>query len=246
MATQLEIDGIPAPKAELTTTPARLIELAIEKGSDVDQLAKLLDLQLRWEANEAKRKFDHALQAFRSNPPEINRTKKVTIATKSGDGMSYTHAELDKANKIITDALLAVGLSHHWKSGDIGGRTTVTLVLRGFGHTEEMGTLSGPPDTSGGKNNIQAIGSTTRYLQRYVLFASLGIVEEGMDDDGKTEGMPENSITDYCIAMQDTADFAELKPIFAECWSKAKTANDHNAQDRFRKVYEEKKRSFRK
>jgi hypothetical protein len=244
MATaQLEIEGIPHPEPK--NTAIELIDATIAKGVSPADLAVLLDVKLKFEASENKRRFDHALERFRANPPEINRTKHVSFPNRDGGKTGYDHAELDKINKLITESLLAVGISHHWKPGDIGGKTTMTLVLRGFGHTEEMGTLSGPPDTSGGKNNIQAIGSTSCYLQRYVLLASLGLTPEGVDDDGKTEGMPESAIADYCVAMQDAMNFEELKPIFKECWEKAGKLNDPSAKERFRKVYEQRKKDFR-
>ena len=55
------------------------------------------------------------------------------------------------------------------------------------GHYEET-TLSGPPDASGSKNAIQAIGSTLTYLQRYSLVQALGLAA-GDDDDGKAAGL---------------------------------------------------------
>jgi hypothetical protein len=60
------------------------------------------------------------------------------------------------------------------------------------GHAEET-TLSGPPDASGSKNAIQAIGSTLSYLQRYSLVQMLGLA--AADDDGKAAGLGE-PITD--------------------------------------------------
>jgi hypothetical protein len=227
------------------TTPMHLIELAVSKGADAAQLAILMELQLKWQANESRLKFEQAFEQFKRNLPEIARTKKVSFANKSGDRTEYSHAELDKITPIIAEALMAVGIVHHWKTSDDNNRTTVSCVLKGFGHTEVAATLAGPADTSGGKNNVQAIGSTTTYLQRYTLLAACGIAVKGMDNDGKTEGMPEDAIIDYCIQLQDASNFVELKPIFAECWEKAKKAGDKQAQERFRKVYEEKKKEFR-
>lgn len=237
---QMEFDGIPHPEPK--STALELIDATIAKGVSPSDLAILLDVKLKYEASENKRRFDNALERFRANPPDIKKTRHVSFPNKDGKLTEYDHAELDKANDIITAALLAVGITHHWKPGDVGGKTTMTLVLRGFGHTEEMGTLSGPPDSSGAKNSIQAIGSTNTYLQRYVLLPALGLVAEGTDDDGKTEGLPEGTIQDYCIAMQDASSFKELKPIFGECYQKAKNSNDREAIARFIKVYEQRKR----
>jgi hypothetical protein len=236
------MDGI--VKREQPPTPMHLIEIAVSKGADADALAKLMDLQLRWEANEARKSFEQAFEVFKRNLPEIFKTKKVAFPTSGGGRTEYSHAELDKITPIITESLLAVGIVHQWRTSDLNNRTTVTCVLKGFGHTEESATLSGPPDTSGGKNSVQAIGSTTAYLQRYTLLAACGIAPKGLDDDGKTEGLPEDTILDYCIQMQDAANFAELKPMFGECWEKAKAAGDRGAQERFRKVYEQRKKEM--
>jgi hypothetical protein len=113
--------------------------------------------------------------------------------------------------------LQSVGIVQTWRSTDLNGKTTVTCILEGFGHTKEGSTLSGPADTSGGKNSIQAIGSTSTYLQRYTLLMTCGIVARGTDDDGKTEGMSEDAIADYAIQMQDDSNFDDLKKHFAEC-----------------------------
>lgn len=245
---QMEFDGIPHPEPkdeQGALAMRRLVERALfDPSFDAAKLEVLLNVQLKWEANDSRKKFEAAFEEFKRNLPQIFKTKKVGFPTSGGGRTEYSHAELDVITPILTEALLLVGITHSWKLGDVNGRTSVTCVLKGFGHTEEAATLSGPPDTSGGKNNVQAIGSTTAYLERYTFLAACGIAPKGMDDDGKTEGMPENAIADYCIAMQDASNFQELKPIFAECWGKAKAANDANAQERFRKVYEQRKRDF--
>lgn len=225
-------------------TPMYLIELAVAKGADANQLAVLMDLQLRWQANEARLEFERAYELFKRNLPEIFKTKRVSFPTGGGGKTEYSHAELDKITPIITEALLAVGIVHQWRTSDANNRTTVTCVLKGFGHTEEAATLSGPADTSGGKNSVQAIGSTTAYLERYTLLAACGIAPKGMDDDGKTEGMTESAITDYIVKMKDLTDPTELKVTFNECYQKSKNANDTDAQGRFIKVYETRKKEL--
>jgi hypothetical protein len=224
----------------------RIIEKAVlDPQFDAAKLAVLLDVKLRWEADEARKHFEEAFQQFKRNLPEIFKTRHVQFPTKSGDQTDYWHAELDKITPIITEALLAVGIVHSWRCSDANGKTTVTCVLEGFNHTREAATLSGPADTSGGKNSIQAIGSTKTYLERYTLLAACGIAAKGTDDDGKTEGMEENAITDYCIQMQDAPLLSELQAVFKECYTKAKIANDREAQGRFVKVYEENKRRLK-
>jgi hypothetical protein len=44
--------------------------------------------------------------------------------------------------------------------------------------------MSAPPDTTGGKSSVQAVGSTNSYLRRYVACNIFNIVVVGDDDDG--------------------------------------------------------------
>jgi len=55
------------------------------------------------------------------------------------------------------------------------------------------------PDSSGGKNSIQAIGSTISYLERYTFMAATGLAAKGMDDDGGG-AEPIKTITEKQIA----------------------------------------------
>lgn len=228
-----------------STALMRVIEkAAIDPTFDASKLAVLLQVKKEWEADEARKNFETAFQQFKGNLPEICKTKKVKFPNRDGQFTEYRHAELDKITPIIAEALLAYGITHYWETSDANGKTTVTCVLEGYHHTRKAATLSGPPDTSGGKNNVQAIGSTTYYLQRYTLLAACGMAPTGVDNDGKTEGLPEGTITDYCVAMQDASSWDELKRIFGEAWGKAKTADDAEAQGRFNKVKEQRKRDL--
>lgn len=218
-----------------------LVERAVlDPNFDAAKLQVLLDVQLKWEANEARKKFEEAFESFKRSAPEILKTKHV-----SAGQAQYTHAELDKITPILTDALLAVGITHQWRTSFADGKpVTVTCLLKGYGHTEEAATLCGPPDTSGSKNNIQAIGSTVTYLERYTLLAACGIAAKGTDNDGKTEGMPEDAVTDYMVQMKDASHMEELKKSFGEAYSKAKKLGDNQARDRFVAVYEARKREL--
>jgi hypothetical protein len=225
------------PEDSMTAIVKRCI---LDPSFDANKLSVLLDAQLKWEANEARKKFEAAFEQFKRHLPEIFKTKDVQAGQ-----MRYSHAELDKITPIITDALLAVGIVHHWRPSDNGGKISVTCVFKGFGHTEDMATLCGPPDTTGGKGNVQAIGSTKTYLERYTLLAACGIAARGMDDDGKTEGLPEDTVLDYCAALKDASDWESLRTICKEAVEKANNSKDTSAKERFRKLFEERKRDLR-
>lgn len=178
------------PQEVAAVTPMSMINIAVEKGADVDQLTKLMELQERYEANEARKAFAEAMNAFKSSPPDIFKNKDVHYGTTA-----YSHATLDHVAKAITESMAPHGLSFRWDVKQESAQVTVTcVVMHRMGHQESI-TLSGPVDDSGKKNAIQAIGSAITYLERYTLLAATGLAAK--DDDGRAAGGSSNeSISD--------------------------------------------------
>lgn len=165
-------------------TPPAMVQLAIEKGASLDQLEKLMDMQERWEANEARKAYVSALNAFKVNPPTVKKNKAASFG--SGNKTAYEYADLAQVTNLIAPALSAHGLSHSWQADQQDNNIKVTCTLTHvLGHRESV-TLSAPADTSGSKNAIQAIASTVTYLERYTLLAITGLAVEGMDTDAAT------------------------------------------------------------
>ncbi len=163
--------------------PMAMLAAAVAKGVDTEQLKSLMDLQERWEKNEARKAFVTALTAFKSNPPEIVKDKLVEFSTSKGT-TRYKHAMSGAASEVIGAALATHGISHRWEVEQMdGGRIRVTCILtHALGHAERV-SIAASPDDSGGKNSIQAVGSAVSYLQRYTLFAATGLVPKDADDD---------------------------------------------------------------
>jgi hypothetical protein len=220
------------------------MELALDPNTDADKLTKLLDAQLRWEANEARKQFEAAFSLFKSNAPTILKNAHVKFTNRDGSVTEYWHAKLDELTKTLGESLRAVGITMAWDSGADG---SVTCVLNGFGHTHRGATLTSPPDKSGGKNDVQAVGSRSAYLMRYTALMTVGEVPAGVmpDDDGRSsEIMPEQAIEDYCIAIRDESTMEGLKKIFSEAYKKATALSDQSARGRLTTVYEARKREI--
>lgn len=169
---------------EQNSSPAEMIRIAVASGADLEKLKGLLDLQERWEANEARKAFNRAMSDFKANPPEIEKDKTVGYTTSAGK-VGYTHASLANVVRTITKELSKHGLSASWRTNQNGQIQVTCKITHVLGHSEET-MLSAPSDTSGSKNAIQAIGSTISYLERYSLLAVLGLATSDMDDDAKT------------------------------------------------------------
>lgn len=167
------------------TTPAQLLAMAVQQGADLDRLEKLMDLQERWEANEARKAFTAAMTGFKAEPIQIIKAKHVEFRARDGDVTSYNHAELSDITDAVGPALAKHELSYRWDIRQEGPAITVECILTHVrGHSERV-TMTAPPDASGKKNAIQQVASTTTYLQRYTLLAITGMSTKGMDDDAR-------------------------------------------------------------
>lgn len=184
-------------------TPAQMLQMAVQQGADLDKLEKLMELQERWEASQARKAWVSAMAAFKANPPNIGKNKHVRFTNKAGTVTDYWHATLDNVCDVVAKALSAHGLSHRWETQQADGRIKVTCYVTHVGGHSESTSLNAPADDSGGKNQIQGIGSAVTYLQRYTLLALTGLATGETDDDGKG--------TDYQrISASQVADLRAL------------------------------------
>lgn len=182
--TPIELIEQAQPRALVAPTPTDLLAMAVQRGTDIAQLERLMALQERWEANEARREFVAAMAAFKAEPMTIFKRKKVGFMGKDGF-VGYSHAELSDITDVVGPMMAKHGLTTRWEIRQEGGRILVTCVVtHRRGHSESV-TMDAPPDDSGKKNSIQQIASATTYLQRYTLLAVTGMSTKGMDNDGR-------------------------------------------------------------
>jgi len=171
-----------APQQDLApSSPDRLIELAISKGADVATLEKLMDLEARWKAAQAKEAFDRAFSAFKAEAIVIVKDTVVTDGPLKGK----SYAKLHTVVKSVTAALSRHGLTAKWKTTkDDKDWIEVTCILRHVQGYEESASMGGAPDVGPGRNALQARMSTVSYLERYTLLAITGLSTSDSDDDG--------------------------------------------------------------
>lgn len=181
--------------AAAAITPMEMLSRALERGMTGDDLSQFMDLQQRWEADQARKAYVQAMAAFKSEPLRLTRDRTVSYS-----GTQYSHASLAQVVDAVVASLSKYGLSHRWETSQEGDNITVSCVItHELGHSERT-TLSAGPDKSGSKNSIQAIGSTVTYLQRYTLMAATGLAAHDMDDDGRSAETAVERITPSQLA----------------------------------------------
>ncbi len=161
----------------------RLIEIAVNNGADITQLEKLMDLQERYEANQAKKEFNAAMSKFQAMLPVIEKLGIVDYTTSKGRTF-YHYAKIEDIAKAIQPALKETGLSYRFTQSQDNGIITVRCIVTHQSGHSEYSELVSSPDISGGKDQLKSIASAISYLRRYTLTGILGIVVGGEDDDG--------------------------------------------------------------
>lgn len=162
----------------LAGTPAYMLQLAVEQGADLAKLEKLMDLQERWEANQAKKSYLAALAEFKKDPPKV-----IKDLVNKQYGSKYS--SLANLVNTVNESLGKYGLNAAWDFDQATGIKVTCSLSHVMGHKESV-CLQAPPDTSGSKNPIQQIKSTITYLQSVTFSAVTGIVagDATADDDG--------------------------------------------------------------
>lgn len=235
-----EVVQTPTPSAapsagvmvQTTANPyQQMLERVIDKGADVTQFERLLDLQIKWEANEARKAFVAAMADFKAEPMEILKRKRVEFTTRDGDTTSYSHAEISDVIDAVVPAMSKHGLSHRWDVTQASGTISVTCTItHKMGHSESV-TMSAAPDASGKKNSIQQIASAVTYLQRYTLLAATGMAAKGMgDDDGRGAGAAPDPEAERAADWIRAAEMCEHPQEYEE--SRAKMLADYGSANK--------------
>jgi len=208
------------PARVVVLTPAEQISSALAKGSNLAELKGLLELQKDYEAFEAKKAYNVAMADFKATPLKILKDKKVSYSTSAGN-VNYNHASLANVVEKISAELSKHGLSASWVPHQENKEIKITCrITHVKGHSEEA-SLSAPADATGSKNNIQQIGSTITYLERYTLLGLTGLATYDQDNDGKTiVKVGEKSVDTGAISDKELSNLRDLM-IDAEANEKA-------------------------
>lgn len=157
-----------------------LVAAAVQNGANMEQIDKLIDLVKFNDSREALKAFNSAFTKAQAKFPSVHKSKKAH------NSMYAPYPEIVKA---ITPVLIAHGLSFRHEIKETAAGKTVTCILAHKAGHSESASLTAPPDTSGSKNPIQAIGSSVSYLKRYTLEAVTGVVTSDEDDDAQSFGL---------------------------------------------------------
>lgn len=174
---------------EKSRVPADLIRAAITGGVDLDKMERMLNIQMQWEANEAKKAYNDAMSKVHALIPSIAKTMKNP----------QTNSRYVDLNDIIVktkEVYTNEGFSVSFYEGDEAPEGHVRIcadITHRLGHTVTR-HYDVPLDGKGLKGNanmtaIHGKASATSYGRRYLMCMIFNIPTND-DNDGNTNDVP--------------------------------------------------------
>jgi hypothetical protein len=182
------------PRGDSSSTVLELIErVAVDPSADADKLDRMMEMYERLKAKEAELAYNAAKGRILKKLVAIkiikNRSALYQIEggrPQNGTHQTFKYAPLEEIDKHLRPLLAEenMDLSYSDEPQEGGGmRIRGRLKHLPSGHYEDS-FMSAPLDTTGGKSEVQAAGSTNSFLRRYVACNIFNIVVVGDDDDG--------------------------------------------------------------
>jgi hypothetical protein len=182
-----------APSDGATTVLPLIEKMALDPCADVAKLERVIEMYERLKAKEAELAFNAAKARILKKLADVKIVKNRPALYEIESGKSqqgayeaFKYAPLEEIDRHMRPLLMEeeMDLSYSDEPSDHG-----RILIRGrlkhlpSGHFEDS-FMPAPPDTSGRKSSVQAVGSTNSYLRRYIACNIFNIVVVGDDDDG--------------------------------------------------------------
>jgi hypothetical protein len=190
----------PVERSRLTPPPdspaailALIERVALDPRADVEKLECMIAMYDRLNAKEAELAYNAAKGRILKKLAGIKIVKNRSVLCgidkgkpQKGTYEAFKYAPLEEIDKHLRPLLAEEDMDLSYsdeprEGGDILIRGRLKHLPRG--HYEDS-FMPAPLDTTGGKSNVQAVGSTNSFLRRYVACNLFNIVVVGDDDDG--------------------------------------------------------------
>ena len=220
-----------ATAGDNSSTVLALIErVALDPRSDVEKLDRMMAMYERLKAKEAEFEYNAAKGRILKKLVGIKIVKTKSALQEMEKGkpqngvyQTFKYAPLEEIDKHLRPLLAEenMDLSYSDEPREGGGiRIRGRLKHLPSGHYEDS-FMSAPLDTTGGKSEVQAVGSTNSFLRRYVACNIFNIVVVGDDDDGAMGTVDE----DQAKTILDLIKKAKVGPKFLK-YMKARSVEE--------------------
>ncbi len=169
-------------------TPLMILQSAVEHGTSADELEKLMNMQERWERNQAQKAYAAAMHACQEKMPKV---VKGSQNKQSGNW----YADLESVQEVARPIYSSFGFSLCFGEADCPlekHKRTICDVTHSGGHMRQyhidlpVDGVGGAGNAIKGMNPVQGCISTTSYGQRRLTCMIFNITITDEDDDGQS------------------------------------------------------------
>jgi hypothetical protein len=162
-----------------------MIERGLNKMS-AEKMHAIMQTFREIQADERREKFHAAFARLHPNLPAVAKRGDLIIKNKEGVVIQRSkYALWEDVHRAVMPILASHEFMLTFKTEAApDGKLRMTGVLGHGGH-EITSQYDLPIDTSGSKNNLQGVGSSTTYGERYLTVVMLNLRMEGEDNDGQ-------------------------------------------------------------
>ncbi len=183
-----------------------LVRLAIEKGIDVDNLQRLINMRNAEIERQAKLDFQTNFAIMQSRFGSVSREKQ---------GYGYKYAPIELLQKTFGPIIAEHGFSYSWRESLVENMPDwkrCILTISGYGYSQENHFDIPPVERTKQMNAVQAVGAMSTYGRRYSFISGFGIIIDDEDPDGRvlvsdieTLSDPKGSDGKYSPPIEPTA-----------------------------------------
>lgn len=198
MSTELTVNNSIAaqPAADIMSVISRA---ASDPNFSAESMKTLWEIKREMDAQERKERFEAALARVQKQAPVISKDGLMDRGAGKGQ---IKYASFENVDAHMRPIYQAEGFTVTWDGPLVDGRIRVVGKFTAHGHTEER-EYHCPPDTSGGKQNPQAVGSTISYGKRYLSIMFWNVRVEGEDTNGAPSKQSEAITEEQELKLQD-------------------------------------------
>jgi hypothetical protein len=186
------------PAQDLSVSLMRLIE---DPNVPVEKLTLLLTARQQLLDQQAKELYQQAFHDFSAKMRPVTKDGRINLGKGWVPFTSWEHMDaalrpLLHEHGLTLQFTISAGLENH---------TVVTGILMHVAGHAVQSSLSVPPDTGPGRNQLQAIGSAITYAKRYVAEALCNIIRTGQDDDAASaylKKLSKDQVTELCDLLK--------------------------------------------
>ena len=236
-----------APLVAVTpeTSEMAMVRLAIEKGSSIETIERLVALMKDERAFRAETEFNEALSRVQS------KIRRVAPDLENGQTHSK-YASYAAIDRVIRPIYSEEGFSLSFTEDDCPKAEHVRIIcfVSKGAHTRQY-RKDMPSDGKGAKGGdvmtkTHAAAAADSYAKRYLIKDIFNVAIGEDDTDGNLTGnlMDSAEVEEFCRQMGEVNTLDELKAVFAKAWGQAQTLNDRQAKTQLKASYDSAKKRF--